>query len=319
MEHLLSYAASTLLAYDLLPELETYSEWIPFLCPFHTDHQASCNMNENRFHCWSCDASGSIPEFVMRMENEKHREAIEQGKTRERNRLDGTIIMHRLHNTFADELKKHVRKAVKRNSERERQNSYAFFQSLNEPSWQHLEHDYMRVRGYDIPTLEHFKVRINNRSHHPYIVPIYENGTFQGLISRRASEKVTPKYLLSPGCNKESIIGTAQNLLKDDVLIVEGYSDMLAAYQYGWTNVLCLFGWYCSEQQAKSILKVATGIVSALDNDVSGKKGNERLYTLFSSKIPLYEFSFPHDKKDIQEMTRDQFRLSVWNIQKNKG
>jgi DNA primase len=41
------------------------------LCPFHMDSQPSCSVNleRNVFHCFGCDAKGSVLDFVARIEN----------------------------------------------------------------------------------------------------------------------------------------------------------------------------------------------------------------------------------------------------------
>jgi DNA primase len=41
------------------------------LCPFHQDSKPSCSVNlgRNVFHCFGCDAQGSVLDFVARIEN----------------------------------------------------------------------------------------------------------------------------------------------------------------------------------------------------------------------------------------------------------
>lgn len=36
-------------------------------CPFHTDKHPSLSVKDGRFRCWSCDASGSVIDFVRRL------------------------------------------------------------------------------------------------------------------------------------------------------------------------------------------------------------------------------------------------------------
>lgn len=314
------FAAATLANYNLLLPKTSYSGWIEFVCPFHNDHKPSCYMNEERFHCVSCEASGTIPQFIAAIENQKRIEwnQTHQNKKRLYDDFDGTMLMFKFQKNAPDVLRNYVSIARKRNSEQEKMNSYAFFKSLNSPNWEHLSTDHFRMRGYSIDTLKHFQVKINNRSHHPYVIPIFQNSEFEGLVYRRASEEITPKYLFSPGCDRNLIIGTAQNLIHDDVLVVEGPSDMLMAYQYGWTNVLCLFGWYCSNEQAKQILKKATGVVSGLNNDTAGRKGLKRLKQIFLSQLPLYQLSLPEEINDIGESTKQQFLKAMWSIKEIK-
>ncbi len=45
-------------------------EQIKILCPFHDDERPSCSVNFDKklFHCFSCNLSGNVLDFVHRME-----------------------------------------------------------------------------------------------------------------------------------------------------------------------------------------------------------------------------------------------------------
>jgi hypothetical protein len=48
------------------------------LCPFHADTTPSCSIHleRNVFHCFGCNAKGSVLDFVARMENVSIRDAV---------------------------------------------------------------------------------------------------------------------------------------------------------------------------------------------------------------------------------------------------
>ena len=47
-------------------------------CPFHGDNEPSLSVKDGRFRCWSCDASGSVIDFIMRLYGLNFREAVQK-------------------------------------------------------------------------------------------------------------------------------------------------------------------------------------------------------------------------------------------------
>lgn len=63
---------------------------------------------------------------------------------------------------------------------------------------------------------------------------------------------------------------------KDTGIIVEGYMDVIAAHQHGYTNVVASMGTALTENQVAMLKSLATNFVLALDPDVAGQEATLR-------------------------------------------
>jgi hypothetical protein len=86
---------------------------------------------------------------------------------------------------------------------------------------------------------------------------------------------------------------------------------MIKAWQYGWHNVCCLFGWHCSDTQAEHIRQFATEIICGLDGDDRGRQGYYRLQEVFP-ELPIRALYFPPLVKDVGEMDQQTFSLNMY-------
>ncbi|MDQ4044190.1 MAG: toprim domain-containing protein, partial [Chloroflexota bacterium] len=94
----------------------------------------------------------------------------------------------------------------------------------------------------------------------------------------------TPKYLNSPQTaifDKSSIV-YGLDLAKEavrksqEVVIVEGYMDVIAAHQFGYENVVATMGTALTEPQIALVRRGAKRIVMALDADAAGQMATLR-------------------------------------------
>lgn len=192
-----------------------------------------------------------------------------------------------------------------------RKYSLAFVSSLGSPAWDRLEEHYMRAqRDFSPVTLSSFDVKINPTSCYPIVIPIRMNGEYKGHVSRIETAGIDPKYRYNSGFSRRSTVGGT--LRRGSVMVVEGMLDLMKAVQHGWDNVCCLFGNTISEQQAKHICNYATSVIDGLDNDVAGRKGGELLKQAIPSNV--YRLPIPKGRKDIGEMTKQEFELAELNI-----
>ena len=87
----------------------------------------------------------------------------------------------------------------------------------------------------------------------------------------------------------------------DEVLIVEGYMDVVSVYASGIKNVISNSGTALTERQIILIWKFFTNPIICLDGDDSGQKAAiriaEKLFPLINEKNKIY-FSIMHDGKD---------------------
>ncbi|MGH2616527.1 MAG: toprim domain-containing protein, partial [Thermomicrobiales bacterium] len=95
----------------------------------------------------------------------------------------------------------------------------------------------------------------------------------------RALGDAAPKYLNSPQSpifDKSTLLyglDLAQEAIRraDQVVIVEGYMDAIAAHQFGHANVVAAMGTAVTEQQIGLVKRLSRNIVLALDADAAGQ------------------------------------------------
>jgi len=288
--------------YGLIDTVPFESKNFNVICPFHDDREPSLTMYQSYFKCWACGEAGTLNQFIIKYEE------LSGNKI---NRWEAILLLAKM-KKFS-EIKIIRTEKDEKSKEELREYAHSFISSLGRPCWKHLQHHYLLDRKYTPKILDEHGVRINTGSSHSIVLPIYENGVFQGYISRRSVDDrlINPKYKNNHGFDREAHIGGT--ITKGAVLVVEGYLDYLRACQYGWSNVCVTFGAYCSEKQANIIKQHATSIVCGYDNDNAGRIGSRLLRSRFT-EIPFYEFPFQDNIKDIGEMSYQQFKSSEYNI-----
>ncbi|MDH5607400.1 MAG: DNA primase, partial [Anaerolineae bacterium] len=127
--------------------------------------------------------------------------------------------------------------------------------------------------------------RTYDRFRHRLMIPIREMyGKMAGFGARALDPDDIPKYLNSPQSpifDKSSLLFGLDKARKsirseDQVVIVEGYLDVIAPYQAGFTNLVSPMGTALTENQLRMLKKLTRRIVMALDADAAGAKATMR-------------------------------------------
>jgi len=291
------------------------------LCPFHSEKDPSFFVypEQQTWHCFgACNAGGDIFSFLMRKEGVDFGDALrllaqragvvvpsrsEPGAGKdEKERLyqANAAAAQYFHNLLiSSPAGENARKyLVSRGLSQEAVADFQLGFSLD--SWDALK-QYLTGRGYaenellaagllietdDKRTLDRFRNRL--------IFPIFDiKGRITGF-GARALDDSHPKYLNSPqtgifdksgslyGINLAHAAIRQQNL----AVVVEGYTDVIAAHQYGFNNVVASMGTSVTEKQIASedtetedaskqvisIKKLTKNLVLALDADAAGEK-----------------------------------------------
>ena len=126
---------------------------------------------------------------------------------------------------------------------------------------------------------------IYDRFRHRLVIPIRDaRGRMTGFGGRVLRKEDVPKYLNSP---KTSVFDKGRLLYgldmarreirtKDQVVIVEGYLDVIGPYQAGFKNCVSPMGTALTEDQFRLIKRYSRKIVLALDPDIAGQKATLR-------------------------------------------
>jgi DNA primase len=123
--------------------------------------------------------------------------------------------------------------------------------------------------------------RIYDRFRHRLMIPIRdERGRMAGFGARALADDQVPKYLNSPQTalfDKGRLLYGLDRARKairaaDQVVIVEGYLDVIAPHQAGFENVVSPMGTALTGDQLRLLKRFTRKIVLALDPDAAGQK-----------------------------------------------
>ena len=147
------------------------------------------------------------------------------------------------------------------------------------------------------------------------IFPISSHvGKIIGFGGRRLSDRNdTPKYINSPETKVYQKSRVLYGLLQgkqsirkaDEVILVEGYTDVLAIHQAGIENAVACCGTALTPEQVKLLGRFAKRIVLVYDGDTAGIQATERtLNTVFMQGSTASVVSMPADR-DPDEFIRN--------------
>lgn len=280
-------------------------------CPFHTEKDPSFFVFPERgtWHCFgSCATGGDIFSFVMKRENIDFGTSLrllaeragvtlvpkqkEKAVDREAERLYliNEATAHYYHHVLlnsktADIARRYLKK---RGVSKETIDSFELGYSPNrwDALCRHLE-----GRGYKRDELLRAGLVIAREDggsrdlfRNRLTIPIRnEAGKIVGF-GARVLDDTMPKYLNSPQTaifDKSGLlygIDRAKGAIREQnlAIIVEGYMDVLAAHQYGISNVVAPMGTSLTHRQVDSIKRLTRNIALALDADAAGEQATRR-------------------------------------------
>jgi DNA primase len=278
------------------------------LCPWHDDSRPSMQVSPERqtFRCWVCNIGGDVFTFLMKMEKLEFREALEQLAERAgipitRGRGLSTDDKAALFKTlgwaaerFAACLGGGPESVAARDYLTARglsAETIARFQlGFAPPAWDWLLRQ-ASAAGIPVANLVRtgLAVERQDRSGHydrfrdrvmfPIRDPLGRCVAFGGRVLPNAAPD-TAKYINSPETpvfSKSSMLyglDTARDAMARSrrAVVVEGYTDCLAARQAGIDDVVAVLGTALGEKHAKLLRRYADQIVLVLDGDDAGRR-----------------------------------------------
>ncbi len=302
------------------------------LCPFHNEKTPSFSVNSERqfYYCFGCGAGGNVYTFIMQMENDTFPEAVrrladrahivlpepqytQQAKEQEmkKQRLfqlhkqAGRFFYEKLHESVGEEARAYLQKRqMNINMQKKFGIGYA-------PKGQQQLYQYLQQQGFSEQELQQSGLVIQrkegkgyfDRFHNRLMFPILD---IQGRVigfGGRILQSGEPKYLNSPETlifNKsKNLYGLnfAKNTRKREIILVEGYMDMISIYQAGFRNVAASLGTAFNQEHAKTLKKYADSVILLYDSDDAGTMAAQRA-------IPI--------------LTQNGFRVKVMQVPNGK-
>lgn len=320
------------------------------LCPFHAEKTPSFIVNPDResWHCFGCGEGGDIFSFVMRRDGLEFREALTRLAEKAGVELsERTAREDRHRKRLRDALEAAItwyREVLLRTPQAERARVYLAERGLSDETlerfgigfapatWDALTKR-LRSRGFSDEELvgaglaspsnrggviDRFRGRI--------IIPIRDqSGRAVGLGGRIMPGGEGPKYLNSPATalfDKSRTlfaIDLAKTAIRREKLavIVEGYTDVMAAHQAGFTNVVASLGTALTRGQIELATRYADGVALAYDVDLAGEAATQRglLAELGPdqsvSKVRVIRIPAGKDPDDLIKTDPDAWRSAV--------
>ncbi len=267
------------------------------VCPFHDDHSPSmCVSKEKQIYtCFVCGATGNVFQFIKEYENISFAEAVKKVAT-----IGGIEVK-------IDEMKPLKKESVLYDIYNLTNKLYQL--NLNTTKGIPAK-EYLKNRGINDETIKEFGIGLSLIKGNIYealvkkgfdnkdilksglatengydlyrnriMFPLWDlNGKVVGFSGRIFNGEDAPKYINS----RETEIFKKGELLynyhrarnecrrKNEVIIMEGFMDVISAYTHGITNVVAAMGTAITSSNAHLISRMAKNIILCFDGDDAG-------------------------------------------------
>lgn len=279
------------------------------LCPFHSEKTPSFTVfgDTSSFYCFGCQAGGDVIGFIRRIENLDYVEAVKflanraglqmvdenkndglskmRLKIREQNREAGRFFYRALYSPegrqaldyfhsrgLSDETIRHFGLGWSPDS------WDALARHLSSLGYKHEE-----ILAADLG----YKSRsggVIDRFRNRVMFPIIDlQGNVIGFGGRKFTEDAkggkyvnTSDTLIYKKTNNLFAMNFAKNTKGNELILCEGYMDVIALHQAGFTNAVAALGTAVTPQQAQLMAKYVSKVVLSQDGDEAGQKSISR-------------------------------------------
>lgn len=275
------------------------------LCPFHNEKTASFSVNSEKqfYYCFGCGAAGNVFSFLMEMENcdfpeamkrladrahialpepEKNAQAIAAEQLKQRlfdiHTTAGRFFYDCLQSKEGKEARAYLQKR-QMDPRIARKFGIGYSPERYDALFKHL-----KEKGFSVSDILKTGLVLENKDGKGYhdrfrgrlMFPIFDvQGRVVGFGGRILA-KGEPKYLNSP---ETILFSKSRNLYglnfakaarKRELILVEGYMDMLSIYQAGFHNVVASLGTAFNQEHARTLKRFADDVILLYDSDEAG-------------------------------------------------
>lgn len=286
------------------------------LCPFHSEKSPSFSVTPSKqmYYCFGCGAGGNVYTFIMKYENYSFTEAVKlladragvslpEGEYSEEDKKKADLKSRLLDVNkeaamyFYRILKSEKGKIgydylINRGLSDETIKKFGLGFSTN---YSNDLYQYMRSKGYDDYVLKesglftYTEKTVYDKFSGRVMFPIMDVNNRVIGFGGRAMGDGQPKYLNSPETilfdKSKNLYGMniARTSRKDNILICEGYMDVISLHQAGFTNAVASLGTAYTPRQAALIKKYTKDVYLTYDSDVAGVKAALRAIPICKS------------------------------------
>ena len=304
------------------------------LCPFHSEKTPSCTVytGTQSFYCFGCGAGGDVITFTKQIENLDTYEAIKLlaergGLEMPENDLnkDGAKLKLRIlemnreaanffyRNLLQGQDKRGLQYAVQRGLTPKAIKKYAI--GYAPAAWDGLMKHLEGLGFTREEMLSAGLIRQNARGCFDFfrervMFPIIDLRGNVNAFGGRLIEGEGPKYLNSgdtPVFKKSRnlfSLNFAKNANVKQLILAEGYMDVIAINQAGFEQVVATLGTALTAEQARIMAQYATEVVLCYDSDSAGQNATHRAINLLSEAGLHTRILKVQDAKDPDEYIR---------------
>lgn len=320
------------------------------LCPFHNEKTPSFSVTEDRqmFKCFGCGQGGNVISFIREIETldfvetihflakrvgvslpeSKHKQSNLSTESRQvLSAFDMLTTYYSHYLKYAEEAVDGLTYFTERGITAE---TIERFKLGYAPSDSEMTVQFLQQKGFHEQLLVKtglLSARDNNTFVDLFrgrvIFPIKNHNGDPVAFGGRAITDEQPKYLNSPEhelFRKGNLLynyDLAKNHIREqnEVIVFEGYMDVLSADQAGIKHVIATLGTSFSESQAKLLNRYANSVILCFDSDDAGVKGSFTAATLLHNQGSNVKIATVPDGMDpdqyIKEFGVEAFKKNV--------
>lgn len=324
------------------------------LCPFHNEKTPSFNIytESNSFYCFGCGAGGNVINFIMRIENLDYIDAVKflaqrAGMNMPEESYDDSMSSLRRRIFEANRTAARFYHDCLYSKEGAQGLSYLHSRALQDrtirrfglgfaPDNAFALTNHLKSKGftdYEL-TMANLAVksertgRVRDRFFNRVMFPIIDLRGNVIAFGGRIMTDQKPKYLNTsdtPVFKKSAnlfSLNNAKNTGSRQLILCEGYMDVIAVNQAGFQNAVATLGTALTKEQAILMKRYADEVVICYDADEAGQKATARAIDILrSTGIEIKVLTVP-DGKDPDEFIRtrgDSGPAAFKNILENCG
>ncbi len=277
------------------------------LCPFHNEKSPSFSVSDDKqlFHCFGCGASGNVFTFIMMIENYDFVDAVKfladkvnytleesnittSDEYKKKQKLKEDLLeIHKISARFFYDIlqKEESKKGKEYLDNRNVANNIRRKFGLGLVSGKkNILYDHLLDKGFKNESIIKSGLVIEKNGSYfdrfwgRLMFPIFDVQNKIVGFGGRAIENQEPKYLNSPETmlfNKSKVLynlNYARKASKEQLILVEGYMDVITMYQNGFQNVVATMGTAFNSEHANIIKRYAKSVIILFDSDEAGTK-----------------------------------------------
>lgn len=288
------------------------------LCPFHNEKTPSFSVSEEKqmYYCFGCGAGGNIITFVMQKENMTFPEALQFLAEKAHIDLDaaensaqenGRVSKKAIHLEIYKKAARFYYYSLQ-TKENEQALNYFYNRGINQEVIKHFGLGYapaeynilyqtMKKEGYEDEDLLESGLFLKSKKNgvlfdrfsDRVMFPIFNLNKKVIAFGGRILGEGQPKYLNSPETilfdKSRTLYGLhiARQMKYPYYILVEGYMDVIAMHEAGFTQTIASLGTAFTDGHAKLLKRHTEQVVILYDNDGAGKKAALRAIPILRS------------------------------------